>query len=521
MYLWLVLSFAVSVCVYMDWIRKQGAEAYASFTDEEATNDYVDVGKVTASTEAGSVKPNLWTDSGEHSRQTAVAAVAAQRASEAGEYEPVLHEDGELPAVMQRRTRQNVSNPVALYATVEDAGGAITTDHVVTGPTATSHIHPATASAPLQNTASTRIEAGLGGVVKVVITSEVALASIAGQEPVGARNTVASSTDLEPTREAASVPVPTTEAAEEAKAVKEAATKAVEEEAAMKVAEGAAAKTAQDRAAIVAAVEATNAAEETAARAAEEAPAKIAEDAATNAAQEAAAKAAEEEAAKAVEKAAAKAAEEAAAKAAEEAAAKAAEAAAAKAAEAAAAKAAEEAAAKAAEEAAAKAAEEAAAKAAVEEAARLAAAEMARIQADPHASAAAALEQVKQEMRNNKARVVDLFRSLDTDGSGSVTVDEFSKGLPSIGFDVSFKVGLDAFFAALDVDGSGSISYKELHKVLRVGLVEKAVLDPVLHEGAAGGIAAESSNAIPIMPPDAEQTRSDADVRAAKEEYEA
>ena len=505
MYLWLLLSFAVSVCVYMDWIRKQGAEAYASFTDEEATNDYVDVGKVTASTEAGSVKPNLWTDSGEHSRQTAVAAVAAQRASEAGEYEPVLHEDGELPAVMQRRTRQNVSNPVALYATVEDAGGAITTDHVVTGPTATSHIHPATASAPLQKTASTRIEAGLGGVVKVVITSEVALASIAGQEPVGARNTVASSTDLEPTREAASVPVPTTEAAEEAKAVKEAATKAVEEEAAMKVAEGAAAKTAQDRAAIVAAVEATNAAEETAARAAEEAPAKIAEDAATNAAQEAAAKAAEEEAAKAVEKAAAKAAEEAAAKAAE----------------AAAAKAAEEAAAKAAEEAAAKAAEEAAAKAAVEEAARLAAAEMARIQADPHASAAAALEQVKQEMRNNKARVVDLFRSLDTDGSGSVTVDEFSKGLPSIGFDVSFKVGLDAFFAALDVDGSGSISYKELHKVLRVGLVEKAVLDPVLHEGAAGGIAAESSNAIPIMPPDAEQTRSDADVRAAKEEYEA
>ena len=451
----------MSVCVYMDWIRKQGADAYASFTDEEATNDYVNVGKVTASTEAGSVKPNLSTDSGEHSRQTAVAAVAAQRASEAGEYEPVLHEDGELPAVMQRRTRQNVSNPVALYATVEDAGGAITTDHVVTGPTATSHIHPATASAPLQNTASTRIEAGLGGVVKVVITSEVALASIAGQEPVGARNTVASSTDLEPTREAASVPVPTTEAAEEAKAVKEAATKAVEEEAAMKVAEGAAAKTAQDRAAIVAAVEATNAAEETAAKAAEEASAKIAEDAA------------------------------------------------------------EEAAAKAAEEAAAKAVEEAAAKAAVEEAARLAAAEMARIQADPHASAAAALEQVKQEMRNNKARVVDLFRSLDTDGSGSVTVYEFSKGLPSIGFDVSFKVGLDAFFAALDVDGSGSISYKELHKVLRVGLVEKAKLDPVLHEGAAGGIAAESSNAIPIMPPDAEETRSDADVRAAKEEYEA
>ena len=491
----------MSVCVYMDWIRKQGADAYASFTDEEATNDYVNVGKVTASTEAGSVKPNLSTDSGEHSRQTAVAAVAAQRASEAGEYEPVLHEDGELPAVMQRRTRQNVSNPVALYATVEDAGGAITTDHVVTGPTATSHIHPATASAPLQNTASTRIEAGLGGVVKVVITSEVALASIAGQAPVGARNTVASSTDLEPTREAASVPVPTTEAAEEAKAVKEAATKAVEEEAAMKVAEGAAAKTAQDRAAIVAAVEATNAAEETAAKAAEEASAKIAEDAA--------------------EEAAAKAAEEAAAKAAEEAAAKAAEKAAAKAVEAAAAKAAEEAAAKAAEEAAAKAVEEAAAKAAVEEAARLAAAEMARIQADPHASAAAALEQVKQEMRNNKARVVDLFRSLDTDGSGSVTVYEFSKGLPSIGFDVSFKVGLDAFFAALDVDGSGSISYKELHKVLRVGLVEKAKLDPVLHEGAAGGIAAESSNAIPIMPPDAEETRSDADVRAAKEEYEA
>ena len=123
-------------------------------------------------------------------------------------------------------------------------------------------------------------------------------------------------------------------------------------------------------------------------------------------------------------------------------------------------------------------------------------------------------------MRKNKARVVDLFRSLDTDGSGSVTVDEFSNRLPSIGFDVSYKAGLDAFFATLDADGSGSISYTELHKVMRVGLVEEVVIDPVLHEGAAGGIATESRNTIPIMPRGAEQNRS-GDARAAKEDYEA
>lgn len=106
-------------------------------------------------------------------------------------------------------------------------------------------------------------------------------------------------------------------------------------------------------------------------------------------------------------------------------------------------------------------------------AAAAAAAEVARIQADPTASAEAALEQIKEAMRANKTRVLDLFRTLDVDGSGSIDAAEFRKCLPDIGFDVSYSAGLDSLFATLDADGSGTLAYRELNKLLRVGLVEK------------------------------------------------
>ena len=82
-------------------------------------------------------------------------------------------------------------------------------------------------------------------------------------------------------------------------------------------------------------------------------------------------------------------------------------------------------------------------------------------------------EQIKEAMRANKTRVLNLFRTLDVDGSGSIDAAEFRKCLPDIGFDVSYSAGLDSLFATLDADGSGTLAYRELNKLLRVGLVEK------------------------------------------------
>ena len=72
------------------------------------------------------------------------------------------------------------------------------------------------------------------------------------------------------------------------------------------------------------------------------------------------------------------------------------------------------------------------------------------------------IEPLIAQLQANLGRVVDLFRSWDTDASGSVTKKEFRKGIAS-----ALKVEptleeLAALFAFLDPDGSGSIDYREL-----------------------------------------------------------
>ena len=46
-------------------------------------------------------------------------------------------------------------------------------------------------------------------------------------------------------------------------------------------------------------------------------------------------------------------------------------------------------------------------------------------------------QQLKEALRKNAGRVIDLFREWDTDGDGQITRKEFHTAMPRLGFDVS------------------------------------------------------------------------------------
>ena len=77
-------------------------------------------------------------------------------------------------------------------------------------------------------------------------------------------------------------------------------------------------------------------------------------------------------------------------------------------------------------------------------------------------AAATDIERLIAQLQANLGRVVDLFRSWDTDASGSVTKKEFRKGIASALRIEPTVEELAALFSFLDPDGSGSIDYREL-----------------------------------------------------------
>jgi len=76
-------------------------------------------------------------------------------------------------------------------------------------------------------------------------------------------------------------------------------------------------------------------------------------------------------------------------------------------------------------------------------------------------------EQLKAFLKANQARVIDLFRSWDDDGDGTISKKNFRRAMPILGLNVP-RAEADALFDNFDLDGSGFISYQELEVLLKI-----------------------------------------------------
>jgi hypothetical protein len=86
--------------------------------------------------------------------------------------------------------------------------------------------------------------------------------------------------------------------------------------------------------------------------------------------------------------------------------------------------------------------------------------------------------QIRTALNDRHARVVDLFKQMDDDGSGHVSCVEFIKALEEFGLQAPYET-MSAVFASFDIDGSGSIEYKELEQLLIKSFVKAPTLAPM------------------------------------------
>ena len=68
-------------------------------------------------------------------------------------------------------------------------------------------------------------------------------------------------------------------------------------------------------------------------------------------------------------------------------------------------------------------------------------------------------------LHRNHARVMDLFRALDSNSDGQVTQPELTKALKDLGVSAS-KDEIGKLFHQLDPDGSGGIEFRELQRAM-------------------------------------------------------
>ena len=94
------------------------------------------------------------------------------------------------------------------------------------------------------------------------------------------------------------------------------------------------------------------------------------------------------------------------------------------------------------------------------------------------------IEQLRDIVKDNWIRVIDLFRSWDEDDDGLIDRGEFRKAIAALGFEAS-REHIDAVFAPFDIDGSGKIEYSELRALLHR---TDPTLDASFRPGAAGEI---------------------------------
>lgn len=75
-------------------------------------------------------------------------------------------------------------------------------------------------------------------------------------------------------------------------------------------------------------------------------------------------------------------------------------------------------------------------------------------------------KQLRATLTANRGKVLDLFRTWDTDADGTISAAEMRRAMVALGVDAS-PAAVDALFASFDRDGGGAIEYNELHRVLR------------------------------------------------------
>eukprot|EP00900_Chrysochromulina_parva_P001495 jgi/Chrpa1/11346/Chrysochromulina_OHIO_Genome00021234-RA len=76
-------------------------------------------------------------------------------------------------------------------------------------------------------------------------------------------------------------------------------------------------------------------------------------------------------------------------------------------------------------------------------------------------------EQLRQIVKTNSVKLVDLFADWDEDGNGGLDKKEFRKGIAALGYDAPNK-DIDAIFDSMNDDGNGYIEFAELKLALSV-----------------------------------------------------
>ena len=115
-----------------------------------------------------------------------------------------------------------------------------------------------------------------------------------------------------------------------------------------------------------------------------------------------------------------------------------------------------------------------------------------------------AVEAFKEAMHGRLDRIIDVFRSIDSNADGCVSRREFVSVIPIVfGEAWAAHVGLPldeatmlALFNSFDTDGSGKIEYRELYAALR--RVDGPEIDAKLRPRAAGAIELHSRNRIAL-----------------------
>lgn len=116
--------------------------------------------------------------------------------------------------------------------------------------------------------------------------------------------------------------------------------------------------------------------------------------------------------------------------------------------------------------------------------------------------------QIRAVLHTKLVRVIDLFRQLDDDDSGSISVFEFVKAMREMGLD-SPPQAIVAVFKSIDKDNSGAINFKELERLIRGSMKQHPTLEevPLRPLGAKGKLPSKDASAVAKASPDGSPQR--------------